>query len=574
MQRRLGALSVGALAVALVVTGCSKTTEDKGDGGKAKAQTGTIGTAEDSKGPAKEVDGAKKGGSITLLHQADFEHLDPQKNYVSDSLSMGVQLYRPLTGYKEDGKGNLKLVGDLATDPGKDVNGDCKTWKYTLRQGIKFEDGTEVKAQDVAYGISRSFDPDWGDGPTYLQQWLAGNPEYSSVYNGPFKSPDKPVPGITVNGDYEITFTFPKPQCETPFAVGMPTAAPVPKAKDTKADYDLHPISTGPYMIKNYKVGEVMELVRNPNWDPQTDPIRNAYPDNITVKIGIDAETAANRLIANAGEDQTALTWQNVPAALIPKAEPLKDQVKAGPSQYVEYLYINTQRVTDKKVREALNYAMNRDAVLKVRGGIDEIGATLISPTIAGYKNYNAFDGGPTGNPDKAKELLGGKTVKLVYAFPNTPARTAVATKIKEVLAPAGFNLVLNPLDPATYYATVGQKNNKFDLMRGGWGADWPSGSTVIPPVFDGRTIRDSGNQDLSYMNDPAINAEIDKIQAMPVKEAEAAWAALDEKIMKDVTPVVPLYYIGAYEMHGSKIGGTFLSDSYGHMTLNTIYVK
>jgi peptide/nickel transport system substrate-binding protein len=574
MRRRLVALPVGALAVALVASGCSKTTEDTGGGAENKSQTGTIGTAEDSKGPAKEVEGGKKGGIITLLHQADFEHLDPQKNYVSDSLSMGVQLYRPLTGYKEDGKGNLKLVGDLATDPGQDVNGDCKTWKYTLKQGIKFEDGTEVKAKDVEYGIARSFDPDWGDGPTYLQQWLADNPDYSSAYNGPFKSADKPVPGVQVNGDYEITFTFAKPRCETPYAVGMPTSAPVPKAKDTKADYDLHPISTGPYMIKNYKVGEVMELVRNPNWDAQTDPIRNAYPDGFTVRIGVDAETAANRLIADAGEDQTALTWQNVPAALIPKAEPLKEQVKAGPTQYLEYLYINTQRVTDKKVREALNWAMNRDAILKVRGGIDQFGASLISPTVAGYKNYNAFDAGPTGDPNKAKELLGGKTVKLVYAFPNTPPRVQVATKIKEVLAPAGFDIVLNPLDPATYYATVGQKNNKFDLIRGGWGADWPSASTVIPPVFDGRTIRAQGNQDLSYMNDPAVNAEIDRIQGLKAKDAEAAWAALDEKIMKDVTPVVPLYYIGAYEMHGSRIAGTFLSDSYGHMTLNTIYVK
>jgi peptide/nickel transport system substrate-binding protein len=579
VRRTLGALSAGVLAFAVAAAGCSQTTEGEGESTEQQQQTGTIATdPADSQGPAKAVDGATKGGVVKILHLAEFEHLDPQRTYVSDALSMSTQFARTLTGYREDGQGNLKLVGDLATTAGEDVNKDCKVWKYTLKDGLKFQDGTPITAQDVAYGISRSFDTETiSDGPAYVQSWLTGNSDFASVYNGPYKSPGKPVPGLTVNGDKEITFTFPKPQCETPYALAMPTSSPVPQAKDTKGDYDRMPFSSGPYMIKEHKYDQFIEFVRNPNWDPATDPIRNAYPDGIRVEFGIDQETASNRLIADAPDDKSAMMWQNVPAALLPNTEAagVKERTKPGESQYVEYIYINTERVKDLKVRQAVNWAINRDAIVKIRGGVDTItGATIISPTIAGYKQFNAYDGGPTGNPEKAKELLAGQSVKLTFAYPQTPQREQIAASVQESLGRAGIEVVLNPLDPATFYATVGTRGNKFDLIRGGWGADWPSASTVIPALFDGRALRPTGNQNLAYLNDPMVNSEIDRIQTLPADEAADEWAKLDERMMKEIAPIIPMYYIGNYEMHGSKIGGTFLSDSYGHLTLNTVYVK
>lgn len=578
MRRKFGALSVGVLAVALVASGCSETTNDNGGGGDTqnRVQTGTIATdPAESQGPAKAVEGAAKGGTVKLLHEAEFAHLDPQKIYVSDALSIATQFARTLTGYKEDGKGNLKLVGDLATNAGEDVNGDCKVWKYTLKDGLKFEDGTPITGADVVYGISRSFDPDWGDGPTYLQKWLTGSAEYNTTYKGPFQSAGAAVPGVKAEGNV-ITFTFPAAQCETPYAVAMPTSAPVPAAKDTKGDYDRKPVSSGPYMIKDHAYDQYIDFVRNPNWDANTDPIRNAYPDGIRVEFGITAETGAQRVVADAEEDKTAFIWANVPAAVLPKTtEPaVKERVKAGPSQYVEYTWINTERVTDLKVRQALNYAVDRDSIIKLRGGVDQFGSTITSPTIAGYQNFNAYDGGPTGNPEKAKELLGGKAIKLTYAFPNTPVRQQMAAKTKETYAKAGIELVLTPLDPATYYESVGTRGNQYDLIRGGWGADWPSAATVIPELLDGRTIREKGNQNLAYFNSDVVNKEIDRIKGLKATESAAEWAKLDKLIMETEAPLIPQYYIGNYEITGSKIGGTFLSDSFGHLTINTMFVK
>ncbi|GIE36413.1 ABC transporter [Actinoplanes italicus] len=578
MRRKFGALSVGVLAVALVASGCSETTnEPSGNSDQQnRVQTGTISTdPAESQGPAKAVEGAAKGGVVKLLHEAEFAHLDPQKVYVSDALSITTQFARTLTGYKEDGKGNLKLVGDLATNAGEDVNGDCKVWKYTLKDGLKFEDGTPITGADVVYGISRSFDPDWGDGPTYLQKWLTGSAEYNTTYKGPFKSAGAEVPGLKAEGNV-VTFTFPSAQCETPYAVAMPTSAPVPKAKDTKGDYDRKPVSSGPYMIKEHAYDQFIEFVRNPNWDANTDPIRNGYPDGIRVEFGITAETGANRVVADAAEDQTAFIWANVPAAVKSKTnEPaVKARVQAGPSQYVEYTWINTERVTDLKVRQALNYIVDRDSIVKLRGGVDQIGTTITSPTIAGYQAFNSYDGGPTGNIDKAKELLGNKPIKLTYAYPNVPVRQQMAAATKETYAKAGVELVLTPLDPATYYESVGTRGNQYDLIRGGWGADWPSAATVIPELLDGRTLREKGNQNLAYFNSDEVNKEIDRIKGLKATESAAEWAKLDKLIMDKYAPLIPQYYIGNYEIHGSKIGGTFLSDSYGHMTLNTMFVK
>ena len=163
-------LSVGILAVALAAAGCSKNTgedNDAGDTTEASTQTATL--VDDAQGPAPEVEGAKKGGTVTIYTSGDFEHLDPQQNYVVPSQTTGSNLlYRTLTQYRENGDGKLEVVGDLATNTGEESNGG-KTWKYTLKDGLKYEDGSAITAQDVAYGIGRSFSPDLPNGPHYIQ---------------------------------------------------------------------------------------------------------------------------------------------------------------------------------------------------------------------------------------------------------------------------------------------------------------------------------------------------------------------------------------------------------------------
>jgi len=524
------------------------------------------------------VAGASKGGTITVQQVADFEHLDPARNYVNvQQLTAGL-IYRTLTNYKEDGSGNLKLVGDLAENPGTDVNKDCKVWEYKLREGLKYEDGSTIKAGDVAYGIARSFAPSLNEGPHFVQQWLTNSQKYNDTYKGPYDGGAAVPPGVTVKDDRTISFTFAEPHCEMPYAAAMPNVSAVPQAQDTKDKYDLKPFSSGPYKVKSYTRDNSLVLERNTYWDANTDPIRNAYPDGFQFKFGLEAEQIANRLVADAGEDQTSLTWTDVPPSVLPKttAPGVSERVAKGATQYVWYYAINNQRIKDINIRKALNYAIDKDAILKEIGGdaAGEPATTLLSPTVGGYKKYDVFNAPAKGDPAKSKELLGGKTVEIVLAHANTTLRTKQAEAARKSLELAGFKVTMKSIEATSYYDEVGRKNNPYDIYLHGWGSDWPSAGTVIPPLYDGSEITDEGNNNLSYFNDPGINAEIKRIKALPPGEAEAEWAKLDEKIMRDFVPEVPAYYDRTYVLRGSKVGGTFLSDAFGAYTLFPVFVK
>ena len=99
-----------------------------------------------------------------------------------------------------------------------------------------------------------------------------------------------------------------------------------------------------------------------------------------------------------------------------------------------DYININTQRVKDVDVRRALNYAYDKDSALKIAGGtaVAQPSTTILAPVVPGFKNYNAYPAGPSGDVEKAKQLLQGKTIdKLQYCFANTAAAQKSAAALK-----------------------------------------------------------------------------------------------------------------------------------------------
>jgi peptide/nickel transport system substrate-binding protein len=545
VRRPFRALCVGVLAVALAAAGCSKNTGTSSNSNQDKTTTQTATLAKNSDGPAPEVSGAKKGGTITAYQTGDFEHLDPAQNYVTDAQVTGILIYRTLTAFRENGDGKLEVVGDLATNTGESSNGG-KTWTFHLKDGLKYEDGSPVTSKDIAYGIARSFSPDLPNGPHYWQAWLAGDADYNAKYKGPYNGGSVLPPNTETPDDKTIVFNFPKPQADIPLAGALPTTAPVPQSKDTKIKYDNRPFSSGPYKIETYTRSQKLVLVKNPNWDPKTDPFRHQYPDKFIVDFTKTNEQINQQLIADQGTDQTAMAYQpnGVPPDLLPQVNSnpaVKKRTLDGNTQFVWYLDINNQKITDLKVRQALNYAIDRQNLLKVWGP-GSPGTTILSPTVSGYHQYNAYDGGPNGDVNKAKELLGGKRVKLSYAFRNTARNQKVAAFYKTSLAKAGFDLTIQPIDPDQFYTQIGKKDNPWDIYMYGWGSDYPSSSTVIPPLFDGRNIVAEGNNNDAYLNAEDVNKKIDEVYAMTdPSKAATAWADLDQYIMKTHAPVVPV---------------------------------
>ncbi|MFI6510807.1 ABC transporter substrate-binding protein [Streptosporangium sp. NPDC050855] len=545
-----------------------------------KAPTITVGTADDSKGPAIEPEGVVKGGTVTMMDRDDFSHMDPAQLYVNTETNFSLLINRGLTGYKRVAKGEYKLVGDLATDAGTPSDGG-KTWTFTLKDGVKWQDGTPITSEDVKWSMERTFASFVTQGPTYIQQWLTET-DHKKAYQGPYDG--KRLDNIETPDDKTIVYKFKTPHADANYAFAMGGYGIVPKAKDTKEKYDKEPFSSGPYIIKSHVVDKTIDLERNPNWDPATDPIRGAYPDKWHLEFGQEALQITDRLMADAGADQTAFTfYATVPPERLQQV--LGDPSLAGrllksPSPYGNYYYFNLDRMKDIKVRQAINHAWPSKQIQQVMGGPQAaaLPTTILNEnTTVGYEPYDLFGKTtkPEGDVEKAKQLLaesGNPTPTVVYAYNQTPVQEQVTVVIKNALEKAGIKVVAKPLDRKTYYDSIGKIENEFDIYWGGWGADWPSGSTVMPVIFG--PVAD-GAPNYSHLKDEALTKEMEEIMAMTDIDAQnKAWMALDKKIQETITPLVVAENRIANTLHGSKVGGVEIDPQQWVVPPNQIFVK
>lgn len=515
--------------------------------------------------PAPEVPGARRGGRLTLLADAPPEHMDPTQMYIGTTLGVATGLFhRTLTGYLESHDGSPRaLVGDLATDTGRTVDGG-RTWTYTLREGLRFEDGTPITSYDVAHAIARSFGPDGVYGPQFVQQALDPGRSYRGLQDG-----DLP-PGLSTPDARTLVFTLPEPDPRFPFLVTTTTTTPVPRDRDTGPDYETSWLSTGPYRVKEFVPGDHYLLERNPHWDPATDPIRHQYPDEVYWEFGVSRDQQTERLLSPTGGDRSAVATFDVSEDKVAavQADPeLRGRVVAGPSAYLQYVYINTRRVTDVDVRRALNHAFDRETCVELAGG--EAGAqaatTILAPMVPGHRHFDVYPAGEHGDPLKAKELLVDKELRpLVFAYPDTAPNAPVAPAVKRALEAAGFEIELRPVDKASFYSLMGDADNDCDLIYGVWGPDFPDASGVFDVLFRGDRLTRNGNMNLSYFDDPAVTEEVERLGRMPDRAAAAeGYAALDESLMAQHAPVIPVYYKRQFTLFGPEACGLFLSAQY-----------
>ncbi|MFJ9926087.1 ABC transporter substrate-binding protein [Streptomyces misionensis] len=593
-----GALSVLA-AGALVLTGCSKGGSDAGDNSKqdqqnAKRQQAAIkfGDAADSTGPAAPVPGAKPGGSMEVLQRDSYAHLDPGQIYVNDEMTVSQLIHRGLTGYKatsDDGKQH-EVVGDLATDSGTTTDGG-KTWKYTLKDGIKFEDGTPITSKDVRQTFERLFAPFINQGPTYIQQWLAdtsGTGYRKLLPDGPYKGKHLPDSVLSTPDDKTVVFHFKVPHPDLPYALAMAGYSVVSAKGDTKEKYDKTPVTTGPYKVQSFQSGKSMVLVKNPNWDPKTDPIRHQYVDRFNITFNQQFEASTKALLADSGPDQTGISFNNqVDAGNLSQVlgnPKLKSRTVSGYQSYVGQMNINMSKpeMKDIRVRQAIAYALPVTPFVRAYGGTDamEVAGGLISPTVSGYDaSFDPFGKKkkPAGDPAKAHALLkeaGKLNMKLTFGYINTPEGQQYSTAMAAGLKKAGFNVQRQEIPAETFYDQVSKLNNPYDIFHTAWGADWPSASTVIPPLYDGRQIAD-GASVYSQINDAHVNSEIDRINTItdPVKSA-AEWEKLDKYLLTKVVNEVPTAYYKQTQIAGSKVGGLVFDDVIGGVDPRRLYIK
>jgi peptide/nickel transport system substrate-binding protein len=525
-----------------------------------------------------------QGGTLNVLNSNTIHHLDPARIYTSGGGSIPSLLFRTLTTrHRVPGAEGLKPVPDLATDVGTPSDG-ARTWTYHLKDGIKFDDGTPITSQDVKYGIERSFAPDLPGGAPYLHNWLIGGTSYGGPYSGgDLKSIDTPDAKT-------IVFHLNSPHGDFPYLATATQFAPVPKAKDTKDQYEYHPVSSGPYKIQSYQKDKDIVLVRNPYWSRSVDDQRLACPDKIHITQGLDPNVLNQRLAGSAGQDARAISTDTPlsPAQLAQvSGDPsLAKRAVHGSFPDTEYIAFDaTQKPFDDiRVREAVAYAVNRQSAVDSGGGssLAYPGTTFLPEVKAmGYQPYDPFPAGPTGNPAKARELLaqaGRPNLSFDLAYENTDADQTgpkLAVAVQDALKQAGIRVNLKPINADDFRTVTGKPSTEPAVSLEYWGADWPAGGPFLIPIFDGRQIlRDGGNFNLAQFNDPAVNAEIDAInQITDPAQAAQRWGALDAKIAQQAL-VVPLMHSKYVYLYGKDVKNAYLDQWRGTYDIAMVSVK
>jgi peptide/nickel transport system substrate-binding protein len=494
-------------------------------------------------------------------------------------------IFRTLTTrHRVPGQAGDQVVPDLATDIGVASDG-ATTWTYHLKAGLRFDDGTPITAKDVKWGVERAFAPELPGGIPYLRDWLVGGEDYKGPYKG------KELDSIQTPDDRTIVFKLRKPEGDFPYVATATQFAPVPRAKDGGTGYEKHPVASGPYKVASHEQDKSLVLVRNPYWSRGLDDQRLACPDRIEGTYGLNAAVINQRLSSSAGKDANAITTDTdlSPAELarIGTDPNLKKRAVKGEFGQTSYIAFNTKvkPFDDVRVREAISYAVSRQAAVNAVGGssLAKSATTFLPDQPAfGYQPYDYFPAGPNGNPTKARELLAqagrpnGLTVTLAHRN-NDGAQDgpAIATAVQAALKQAGITVQLKPYDDAGYGDTIQKPSTEPGLFLTTWGADWPTGGPFLAPIFDGRQILTAGgNLNASQLNDPKVNAEIDAANkiADPV-QARPRWGALDAEIGRQAL-TVPLFHPIYIRLTGKNVKNAYLDEWRGSYDPAMISVK
>jgi peptide/nickel transport system substrate-binding protein len=565
-SRRVAAAAVIAVA-ALALAAC---------GGGSSGGSSSSGGGSDVGGVHNASD--VTGGTIRYANSGDWDSLDPADTYYSYSWNFARLYTRALVMFKSaPGADGATLVPDLAESLGKSSD-DAKTWTYTLRQGVKFEDGTPVTSKDVKYAVERSLDKStFPNGPTYFNDFLD-----LQGYTSPYADSDPNKLGlkaIDTPDDRTIVFHLKQPFSGFDYFAQMPSTAPVPVAKDTGSKYKEHVVSTGPYMFETNELGKSFTMVRNPNWDQATDPNRKPLPDRVEVALNVNSDDIDNRL--QSGDLDVAIEGTGVgPSAQgkILADQTLKANTDSAVSTRLWYTALNPDVAPLDNIhcRKAVEYAADKTGYQRAYGGATggDIASNLLPPVIPGSEKFDTYPTpGNAGDVAKAKDELAqcgqpnGFTTGISYRA-ERPKEKATAEALQQSLAKAGINLEIKPF-PLTDYGKLyaGKpdfaKANALGLIVYGWAADWPDGYGFLAQIVDSRVIRATGGNSNFGVKDPEVDAMLDKaLTTTDTTARESIWVDIDKKVMDDAY-ILPGIWSKGLLYRPPNLTNVFITDGY-----------
>ncbi len=499
--------------------------------------------------PAADVAGvvAQEDNTLYIVSSNDIATLDPAIGYDLTAWLAEPLVYRGLVGYSETGE----LIPVLAES--YEASEDGLSYTFTLREGLKFSNGRDLTADDVKYTFERFFSPDTASPGTFIYEMIAGAPEYM---NGEAEE----VSGVQVVDDRTVQFTLSRPEYTFLIRMALPFTSIVARegVEEAGADFARKPLGAGPFTLESWESGQRAVFVRNPNY------YREGYPkvDRIVIDIGIDPSVGVLRV--ESGEAD--LTWDFLSTAdyaRISQDPNLSDQlilIQSFPNIAYATLNVREAPLSDVRVRQALNMAVDRERLVQVMGGLAVPLYGMIPPIVSGYNpdlTPIPYD------PEGAKALLaeagypdGFSTTIHTVNFPNA---TRVAEALAQDLGQVGVQVELITLDIGPLMDLwYGENPGEIAIGYFPWGMDYPDPSNAYEPLLLCGAAGNPGG----YCNEE-MDAMFEAANALP--PGDARWKAFQDyeiALQKDY-PVIFMMHTQQYFYRSDRVTGLVSFPSY-----------
>jgi peptide/nickel transport system substrate-binding protein len=516
-QRRTRLLSALALVVGFVLLAAACGSSKKSSSGTTSSSTGTSGSGGTSS--------QRTFANFRLAYDTGIDYLDPGLSYTVEGWGIMWNVYLPLLGYKHvNGPEGATIVPYLAKDMPK-ISSDGKTYTLTLRKGLKYSDGTPVKASDFRATIERDYKVD-SPGVGFFGG-IVGADTFGKTKKGH-------IAGITANDQTgQITIKLTAPQGDFQNILATEFAAPVPASTPAK-DQSPHPApSTGPYMISSYKANRQAIVVRNPQWKNNagtgiTD-VPNGNPDKMTIDIIGDDTVALQRVIR--GQDD--YDFHQIPTdRLSATQQKYGDQIKVYTPANTYYFFMNNRVApfNNLKARQAVEYAIDRNALVRLYGGLATPTENVLPPTYPQYKKLSLYPH----NLAKAKQLVqqsGTKGMSITVWNHDRGIDPKATAYLTDVLNSIGWKAKEKIVNSAVYWTTIGNQKTKAQIGFADWFQDYPHPLDWFDVLLNGNRITPTHNNNYSNANVPAVNAAIEKLKKEPTlnSSVNAQWANVDK---------------------------------------------
>jgi len=501
------------------------------------------------------------GGTLNILSSSDTDYLDPNVTYYALGYQFQEPFNRSLYTYNPVEGQQTNVVPDLAT-AAPQVSSDGKTVTVTLRQGVFWNTSPKraVTADDVVRGVKTACNP---------AQPFGGLPDFNFLIEGYTKfcdgfskvaptaaaiakyTDDTSLPGVVATDPQTVVFHLTQAAAYFPYMLALPTFSP--RAKEMEAYVPAstqeaqHTIADGPYMVQSYQPTKEITYIRNPVWDKSTDDVHKAYVDKIVVNLtASDREVGLKQSEAGSTSADLCLLCvgaTDVPSLLSNPGLTVQSEIASNPYVLFNDVSPNNGGALKKvEVRQALSYALNRNHLIQVAGGLRlNVPLTHVLPAqIHGSQNIDLY----ANDPAKAKSMLqaaGVTNMSLKFLYrPTSVSSTKMFQVVQQDLGAVGVKVTGEPVPDADFYTKYLQKpqsarSGQWDLSLAGWGPDWYGDAALsfFGPLFDGRILPPQSS-DFGLFNDPTTNACIDKAKAATTADAaNTIWGECDQDVMK-----------------------------------------